>query len=432
MKIFELFNSKQIRTAAIGSLTIKFLSAAFALINGILLANLLSVKEFGIYILAFTTITVISIPVSLGLPHLITRYISKYEVTKNLSAMKGLLIRSNQFVLLSSLLTAIIALILYAVWWKNYPNNVVETFWYAFILLPLLVFGSLRAATLRGLKYVILGQMPDTFLRNLFFSITLLWVTFFEREISPQGAMLYHGIAAAIAFFIGYLFLKQKLLNQLRKIKPIFLNRLWLREAIPFSVISGVQVIKSKFLTYVLAGFAGIEAVAIFDVAQRGAALVSFTADALNMAISPYISSAYEQKQKDSLQRIVKKTARIIFVFSIPMAFLFIILGKPIIGFLFGNEYELSYIPLVIICVGHIVNAISGPLLAVLNMTGNQRYLSKNQIQMMFLSVIISFPFIHFFDVIGAALVFSIVFIIQNLILVFFIKRKLNINTTIF
>ena len=113
-------------------------------------------------------------------------------------------------------------------------------------------------------------------------------------------------------------------------------------------------------------------------------------------------------------------------------AFLFIILGKPIIGFLFGNEYELSYIPLVIICVGHIVNAISGPLLAVLNMTGNQRYLSKNQIQMMFLSVIISFPFIQFFDVIGAALVFSIVFMIQNLILVFCIKRKLNINTTIF
>jgi O-antigen/teichoic acid export membrane protein len=432
VKILKIFNSKQIRTAAIGSLTIKFLSAFFALINGILLANLLSVQEFGIYILAFTTITVISIPVSLGLPHLITRYISKYEVTKNLSAIKGLLIRTNQFVLLSSLLAGLIALVLYVVWWKNYPSNVVATFWYAFILLPLLVFGSLRAATLRGLKFVILGQMPDTFLRNLFFSFTLLWVTFYEQDMTPQRAMIFHCIAAAIAFFIGYLFLKQKLLNQLRKIKPIFLSRLWLREAIPFSVISGVQVIKSKFLTYVLAGFVGIEAVAIFDVAQRGAALVSFTVDALNMAISPYISSDFERNNKESMQRIVKKTARIIFVFSIPIAFLFIILGKPIIGFLFGSEYELSYLPLVIICIGHIVNAISGPLLAVMNMTGNQRFLSKNQIQMMFLSALISFPFIYYYDVIGAALVFSIVFIIQDLILVFFIKKKLNVNTTIF
>lgn len=432
MKILKVFNSKQIRTAAIGSLTIKFLSAFFALINGILLANLLSVKEFGIYILAFTTITVISIPVSLGLPHLITRYISKYEVTKNLSAMKGLLIRSNQFVLLSSVLAGLIALVLYVVWWKNYSDNVVETFWYAFILLPLLVFGSLRAATLRGLKYVILGQMPDTFLRNLFFSFTLLWVTFFEQELTPQNAMIFHCIAAAVAFFVGYLFLKKKFLSRLKGIKPVFLSKLWLKEAVPFSVISGVQVVKSKILIYVLAIFGSIEAVAIFDVAMRGAALVSFTTDALNMAIAPYISSAFEQKQMDSLQRIVKKTARIIFVLSIPIALVFIFGGKPIIKFLFGNEYELSFIPLVILCIGHIVNIIVGPIAPVLNMTGNQKYLSKNQVQMMIASSILSIPFIHYFGAVGAALVFTIVIMLQDLILVLFIKRKLHINTTIF
>jgi O-antigen/teichoic acid export membrane protein len=432
LKLLRVFNSKQIRTAAIGSLSIKFLSAFFALINGILLANLLSVKGFGIYILAFTTITVISIPVSLGLPHLITRYISKYEVTKNLSAMKGLLRRSNQFVLLSSLLAGLIVLVLYVVWWRNYPDNVVETFWYAFILLPLLVFGSLRAATLRGLKYVILGQMPDTFLRNLFFSFILLWVTFYKHDMTPQRAMIFHCIAAAVAFFVGYLFLKKKFLYRLKGVKPVFLSKLWLKEAVPFTVISGVQVVKSKLLVYVLAIFGSVEAVAIFDVAMRGAALVSFTTDALNMAIAPYISSAFEQKQMDSLQRIVKKTARIIFVLSIPIALVFIFGGKPIIKFLFGNEYELSFLPLVILCIGHIINIIVGPIAPVLNMTGNQRYLSLNQAQMMIASGILSIPFIYYFGVVGAALVFSIVIMLQDLILVLFIKRKLSINTTIF
>ena len=116
MKILKVFNSKQIRTAAIGSLIVKFLSALFALINGVLLANLLTVKDFGIYILALTTITIISIPVSLGLPNLITRYISKYEVNKNIAAIKGILIRSNQLVLLTSLLAFIIAFLLYIIW----------------------------------------------------------------------------------------------------------------------------------------------------------------------------------------------------------------------------------------------------------------------------------------------------------------------------
>ena len=432
MKFLKVFNSKQIRTAAVGSLAIKFLSAFFALINGILLANLLSIKEFGVYVLAFTTITVISIPVSLGLPNLITRYISKYEVTNNASALKGLLIRSNQFVLATSLIAFLIALLSYVLWWKNYPTDVVATFWYAFILLPLLVFGALRAATLRGLKYVVLGQMPDTFLRNLFFTFPLLWTWIFNENITPQRAMIFHSIGAALAFFVGYLFLKRKLLNRLRGVKPTFSGKLWLRDAIPFSVISGVQVVKSKLLIYVLAIFGNVEAVAIFDVAMRGAALVSFTVDALNTAISPYISSAFDQNQMDSLQRIVKKTARIIFILSMPIALVFIFGGKPILGLLFGTSYEVSYIPLVILCIGHIVNMLVGPIAPVLNMTGNQKFLSKNQLLMMLASAILSFPLVYLYDVVGAALVFTTVIILQDLILVFYIKRRLHINTTIF
>jgi len=432
VKILQIFNSKQIRTAAVGSVAIKFLSALFALANGILLANFMSVAAFGVYVLAFTTITVISIPVSMGLPHLITRFTSKYVVSNDMAALKGLLIRSNQFVLLSTLIAVVLALISYVLWWKTYSSEIVATFWYAFLLLPLLVFGALRAATLRGLKYVILGQMPDTFLRNLFFTMLLLSVFLFDLEMTPKRAMIFHSIAAAMAFFIGYLFLRLKLLKDLRGVKAVFFSRSWLKEAIPFSVISGVQVVKSKVLVYILVVFGNTEAVAIFDVAMRGAALVSFTVDALNKAISPYISSAFERKHMDSLQRIVKKTARIILVFSMPIALVFIFGGKPILSLLFGENYATSYLPLLVLCLGHLVNTLVGPVAPVLNMTGNQGFLSKNQILMMIISVVLSVPFVYYWDVLGAAFVFSIVITLQGFLLVVFIKRKLHINTTVF
>lgn len=432
MKILRLFNSKQIRTAAIGSLSIKFLSALFALINGILLANLLSVEGFGIYVLAFTTISIITIPVSLGLPHLITRYISKYEVSNDDSAIKGLIIRSNQLVLITCVLAIVIALITYYIWWNNYSDQVVKTFWYAFILLPLLVFGSLRASTLRGLKFIILGQLPDTFLRNLFLTLSLLIVVLIDYEIAPYKAMILHSIAAALAFIIGYLFLQKKLLYRLKKVTPTFNNKLWFKEAIPFSITSGVQVIKTKMLTYVLALFGNLEAVAIFDVAMRGATLVSFTLDALNTAISPYLSSAFEQNQKDSLQRIVTKATRIIFVFSLPVALIFIFFGKPILELLFSEEYIVSYIPLAILCVGQLVNSLTGSTSVLLNMTSNQKYLSKNQIQMMIITFVLSIPLVIYYNVVGAAFVISFVIALQNILLVLFIRKKLDINTTIF
>ncbi|MCH7785013.1 MAG: oligosaccharide flippase family protein [Bacteroidetes bacterium] len=432
MKILKVFNSKQIRTAAIGSLIVKFLSALFALINGVLLANLLTVKDFGIYILALTTITIISIPVSLGLPNLITRYISKYEVNKNIAAIKGILIRSNQLVLLTSLLAFIIAFLLYIIWWKNYPENVVSTFWYAFLLMPLLVFGSLRAAALRGLKFIILGQLPETFLRNIFLTFSLLVAIFYDINMSPHMAMILHGIAAALAFIIGYLFLKRKLLTRLKNITPVFKNKLWFKETIPFSITSGVQVIKTKLLTFILVIFGSLEAVAIFDIAMRGATLVSFTLDALNTAISPYLSSAFEQNKKETLQRIVTKSARIIFVFSLPVALIFIFFGKSILELLFAKAYVISYIPLVILCIGQLVNSLTGSVGTVLNMTGNQKYFSKIQIQMMILSALLSVPLIIYYSVIGAALTFSFVIISQNIILVILVRKKLKINTTIY
>ena len=432
MKILKVFNSQQIRTAAIGSLIVKFLSALFALINGVLLANLLTVKDFGIYILALTTITIISIPVSLGLPNLITRYISKYEINKNIAAIKGILIRSNQLVLLTSLLAFIIAFLLYIIWWKNYPENVVSTFWYAFLLMPLLVFGSLRAAALRGLKFIILGQLPETFLRNIFLTFSLLVAIFYDINMSPHMAMILHGIAAALAFIIGYLFLKRKLLTRLKNITPVFKNKLWFKETIPFSITSGVQVIKTKLLTFILVIFGSLEAVAIFDIAMRGATLVSFTLDALNTAISPYLSSAFEQNKKETLQRIVTKSARIIFVFSLPVALIFIFFGKSILELLFAKAYVISYIPLVILCIGQLVNSLTGSVGTVLNMTGNQKYFSKIQIQMMILSALLSVPLIIYYSVIGAALTFSFVIISQNIILVILVRKKLKINTTIY
>ena len=218
----------------------------------------------------------------------------------------------------------------------------------------------------------------------------------------------------------------------LRSKKAAYKTKLWLKEATPFAITSGVQIIKTRSLTYLLAIFGSLEAVALFEVAMRGASLVSFTVDALNSAISPYISSAFELKQKENLQRIVKKTARLIFISSIPIALIFIFGGETIVSWLFGKAYKGSYFPLVILCLGHIVNALSGPLAAVLNMTGNQRILSKNQVAMMLTSALLSIPLIHFFDTIGAALVFSMIIIIQNILLYVFVKKKLHIDTTIF
>ena len=239
-KINQISNSQSIKMATIGSLVIKFFSAIFALLSGILLARLMNLENYGYYILAFTIVTVLSVPVSLGLPNLIVRYVSKYNVNNQIQEIKGLLIRSNQIVLLSFIVILFGAVASYFFWWNTYNIEFIKTVWVGFIVLIFMGLGTIRSATLRGLKLVILGQLPDTLLRNFLLCLGILIYYLTGYQLSPFIAMIIHAISAAIAYLIGYLFLYKKLLKNIKNVTPKFYNKLWLNEAIPFSIISAI------------------------------------------------------------------------------------------------------------------------------------------------------------------------------------------------
>lgn len=430
--IKKIVNNKNIKIAAIGSLSIKFFASFFAFVNSILLARILGIEYFGIYVLTFATVSLLSIPVALGLPLLITRFVSKYEVENNYSAIKGLLIKSNQLVLVTTFIIALFGFISYFLWWKNLNNRLIESLYFGFFLIPLFALSSLKTAALRGLRYIILGQIPDTLLRNFIFFVGLIICYFIKFKLTPANAIVIHIIAASISFLVSSYFLKNKLLNKLKKLKPEYEIKKWIKEVLPFSINSGVQVIKTKLSTYILAIFGSLEAVALFDVAIRGSSLVAFSLDALNTAIAPYISKEFENNKINNIQKIVTKTTRLVFIFALPIVLIFIFGGKKFIQILYGKEYILSYIPLIIICIGQLVNAATGSVGLVLNMTSNQVHYTKIIIKMAVLNVILSIPLIIYFDVIGAAILYSVILVIQNLSLVIYVKKKLSINTTIF
>ncbi len=431
MRIKNLLNSRHIRASAFGSLSIKFLATFFAFLSGILLARLLGLEGFGFYTLAFSTVILLSVPLSLGLPNLITRYVSKYESSGNYPAIKGLLIRTKQIVYGSSSGILIIALISYYFWWKNLNPILVQTIWYGLVLLPFIGLQSIRAAALRGMRFIILAQLPDSLLKNFLLCFGLGVFYIFNFKLTPPLAMQIHILATLIAYIVGYVFYRKEIVKKIRNLKPIFKNKEWLKQTMPFSINSGIQVIKNKLLVYVLAIFGSVEAVALFDIAIRGASLVAFALDALNTGIAPYISAAFEKNNLNSLQRIATKSSRLTFIFALPVVLIFILGGEKLLVFLFGEAYQNSYIPLVIMCLGQLINVATGSVGLVLNMTGHQAYITKVIGFNALLNILLCIPLVFYFDVIGAALIYSSLLIIQNVVLVLYTKKNLNIDTTI-
>lgn len=428
----QILNSRNIRTSSLGSLIIKFSSVILSFLGSIFLARILGVENFGIYTLSYTTAMLLSVPVSLGLPHLVTRYVSKYEVDSNKSAIKGLLISSNKMVLYASLLVFIILILSYFLWWHKYSLDVVKTLWISFLIVPFTGLASIRSSALVGLKFVVLGQLPETLFRNFFICVVFFSYYILDLNLKPYEAMSIHVVSVFITYIIGFVFMYFKFHKKVKKIKPFFDNKLWIKEVIPFSINGGIQVVRIRVINYMLLLFGSFEAVAIFDIATKGANLVSFTLNAINSAIAPYISSAYEKDDFVKLQNILKKSSRIIVVSSLPVTLIFIIFGKTLISYGFGNEYSNAYLPLCVLCLGQFMSSVFGSVGLVMSMTGHQSYYVKVNFLSMILNLALGVPLVKYFDVIGASFLISIVLIIQNIILYVYVKKKMKLSTTVF
>ena len=84
-----------------------------------------------------------------------------------------------------------------------------------------------------------------------------------------------------------------------------------------------------------------------------------------------------------------------------------------------------------IICIGQLVNAMTGSVGLLLNMTGNQHVFSKSNMLFLGINIALSIPAVLYFQVTGAAMAYTIILALQNITLVWYVKKHLNINTAI-
>ena len=120
------------------------------------------------------------------------------------------------------------------------------------------------------------------------------------------------------------------------------------------------------------------------------------------------------------------------YVWSLPIKLDFLmIFGKPILG-LFGEEFKNGYLSLLILIVGQLVNALSGSVGYIMVMTGKQKQASIVFAISAALNIIMNLIFIPIFGIAGAAAVTAASLILWNVTLVFYIRNRLDLNSTIF
>lgn len=415
----------------LGSGALKVANAILALGVAIVLARALGPKGYGTYAFALSLTSLLAIPAQVGLPTLLVRQVARYQLREEWGLLRGLLSRANNTALVLSIVLAIGAALVAWLTVDDSYDEKIETLAWAFLMVPLVALGNLRGATLRGLRKVVQGQLPEMLLRPAVLLLLAGGVFLLSgKELSPPNAMMFNVLAAAIAFVIGIILLLRALPAQVRAATPDYETMAWIRSVLPLSFIAGMQVINREADIVMLGLLAGNEDVGIYRVAVQGAMLVSFTLTAINLVISPQITRLYQSGDLERLQLMVTWSTRVVLATALPVAVMLGLFGKPILTFMFGESYADGHLALAILCFGQVVNVAMGSVINLLNMTGHEQETAKGVLVAAVSNILLNFALIPLFGIEGAASATAISLIMWNVLLHRQVAKKVGINSS--
>ena len=417
---------------ASGSFGVMLLGAALAFGINILLARVLGVSQYGIYVYALTWINLLSLFCKLGMDTSLLRFVPAYSANEEWSLLRGILGRSVQYVLVTSSLIALLASVV--VWYlsASLGTDQAKTLWIAFLILPLLGLIALRSAVLRAYKHVVKAALPESIFQRLIIALLAsLFYLYTKQNLQASQVMVFNLLGTLFAFYIGTIWLIKVLPQQLRDTKPSYEGREWIKVSLPLFFMSGMSLILNQTGIIMVGSIMDAEQTGVYAVANRIANLVIFGLIATNAIVAPMISELYSTGQYHKLQRMITLAARGIGAFTIICSIFLVLFGKFVLG-LFGEGFVVGYTILIILLAGQMVNALAGSVGFLMTMTGHQNQAAQILGVSAAINIVLNILLIPAMGLIGAAIATATTTTLWNVSMLIYVRRRLNINPTIF
>ena len=418
---------------ATGSLGLRVVSIALSFLTSIILARWLGKNGFGVYTYAMTWLAVLGIPATLGFNNLLVREVAIYSSQSAWGLMRGLLQWANAIVLIFSTLITLAAIIIALTFLKAGEEQIILAFCLAMISLPIVSLTNLRLATMQGLHRVVLGQMPENLLAPLLFIILAISSYWFLRN--QENAVLWmvglKVVVFAITFVVGVVLLAVVLPQEVKDAIPEYKIKTWLKNSLPFILLGGLALINSYLDILMLGALKGAGAVGVYAVVSRVTSLIVFALGIFNNVLSPTFATLYAEGKREQLQKVVTRSTRLISLFALVMTVGLIGLRYWILQ-IFGTEFLQGETALIILSIGYLVNAMTGSVGLLLNMTSYANLSAATTAFAALLNVCLNWLLIPKWGVNGAATATAISMIVGNVINAIWVRQKLGIQSTAF
>lgn len=279
----------------------------------------------------------------------------------------------------------------------------------------------INAGALRGLRknsiYAFLFN-GGRFLFTLLFFLILFYTTI-RNEIIVAMA---HTFGIITLFMVSLFYVRRHILPYSR-ITNYKVN-VFLKDSLPMFFSASLIVLLGWTDTIILGIYRDSASVGKYHVILKIATVISFTLQAVDSILAPKLSRAFHDKDMTLFKKLVKVATIINSLISI-ILFLGIVFFQDFILGIFGKEFLLVSLPLLILCIGQLINSIFGPIGSIFQMTGNQKIFQNILLISFGINLTLNLLLAPKYGIKGVAIATAFSLITSKILGVIFIKNRI-------
>jgi O-antigen/teichoic acid export membrane protein len=200
-----------------------------------------------------------------------------------------------------------------------------------------------------------------------------------------------------------------------------------MKVALPLSLGSSSILLMNELDKVMLAAFRPESEVGVYNAAFRIARQILLVMPALNAAISPYVAPLLAQGRTEELRNLYRRTVRWSLAAGWSATLLFCGFAADFLG-VFGDEFQAGQHILIVICLGHLVNAAAGTVSVILQYSGNEKKELANGLLVIGASIGLNTLLIPRYGAVGAAYSSFLALALVNGLRMIQVWRILDVN----
>ncbi len=343
---------------------------------GVQLARGLGVESYGHYGIAMAVLTLAGIPGQFGLPGLVVREVASASAREDLPSLFGVIRWANRTSILSALPIGLILAIGTYLTIDDNSSPTVMAIALGAPMIPLLALTKIRGAVLRGLHYVVLGQMPFALLRPALFSALLFALFWFRPGAGAEDAMVLNVVTAAFALALAHSWLRPRLPRP-RPAQLVQHSRRWLSSCIPIGLNGAFSIAQGQLGVLAIGLFAAASDAALLRIAISTVTVIAAPLSIVAVVVTPLLANLWTQGDRRRLQSLCTRSAQAMAAGTAALTLPFLFWGSELISAVFGRDYAPALPALLVMSAAQVASAAFGPSAALLTMTGHERRVTR-------------------------------------------------------